>query len=51
MNANPILLQMKFARVIALFADQAKLSYNQALDFFYHSELDRARRSGVILEL
>ncbi|MDY6322107.1 MAG: hypothetical protein SPL30_04250 [Succinivibrio sp.] len=47
MNANPILLQMKFARVIALFADQAKLSYNQALDFFYHSELYPLLHEGI----
>lgn len=38
MNANPILLQMKYARVIETFSKLSKLSLSQALDFFYNSE-------------
>ena len=34
MNAHPILLQKKYARVIALFAEKMNLSLDRALDFF-----------------
>lgn len=44
MNANPILLQMKYARVVSLFAKQAELSLNDALTFFYHSDLYQLMR-------
>ena len=37
MTANPILLQMKYARIVDLFAQKAGLSLEKALDFFYHS--------------
>lgn len=37
MNANPILLQKKYARVISLFAKKQGLSLDEALDFFYKS--------------
>lgn len=39
MNANPILLQKKYARVIGRFAEKTGITYDGALDFFYHSEL------------
>lgn len=39
MNANPILLQKKYTRVIACFAKKAQLPLDTALDFFYRSEL------------
>ena len=35
MNANPILLQMKYARVVACFAKRMNISRDAALDFFY----------------
>jgi hypothetical protein len=38
MQANPILLQRKYARIVKLFAEQAGLTYEQALDFFYNSK-------------
>jgi len=37
MNANPILLQKKYARVVKLFAEQVDLTLREALDFFYRS--------------
>lgn len=37
MLANKTLLQMKYARIVQIFADQEHLSYEDALDFFYHS--------------
>ena len=47
MNANPILLQKKYARVVALFARQMGLSLSDALTFFYNSELYPLLREGV----
>ena len=46
MNANPILLQKKFARVIELFAEKNKLSLDVALDFFYHSNICELMSEG-----
>ena len=47
MNANPILLQKKYARVIALFAEHTGLSLDDALAFFYNSALYPLLREGV----
>lgn len=47
MNANPILLQKKYARVVALFASRTGLSLDQALSFFYHSMVYRLVSEGV----
>ena len=47
MNANPILLQKKYARVIECFAGKVDISLNRALDFFYRSEVYRLVRDGV----
>ena len=47
MNANPILLQKKYSRVIECFADKMNISLNDALDFFYRSELYCLMRDGV----
>ena len=46
MNANPILLQKKYARVVELFAHENNLSLDTALDFFYYSELYRLISEG-----
>lgn len=46
MNANPILLQKKYARVIELFAEKNQLSLDEALDFFYHSDLYQLMSEG-----
>ena len=47
MNANPILLQKKYARVIECFANKVGISLDCALDFFYSSEVYRLVRDGV----
>lgn len=47
MQADKTLLQMKYARVVALFAVQQGLSMEDALDFFYHSETYQELREGI----
>ena len=47
MNANPILLQRKYARVVELFAKENRISLEKALDIFYHSELYKLMGEGV----
>ena len=47
MNANPILLQKKYSRVIERFAKQQGISLDVALNFFYHSEVYQLIRDGV----
>ena len=47
MNANPILLQKKYSRVVACFAKRQRISLDEALDFFYHSEVYQLMRDGV----
>lgn len=38
MKANTTILQMKYARIIKIFAEKARLSYEDALGKFYDSE-------------
>ena len=47
MNANPTLLQMKFARVVDLFSQYAKLPLSDSLAIFYSSELYPLIKTGV----
>mgnify|MGYP000057783727 CR=1 FL=1 len=47
MNANPILLQKKYARVVELFAIENNISLEIALDIFYHSELYKLMSEAV----
>ena len=47
MTANPILLQKKYARVIECFAKQQKISLDEAMRLFYHSEVYQLMRDGV----
>lgn len=47
MNAHPVLLQKKYTRVVALFAQRNKLSLDDALDFFYHSDVYRLMSEGI----
>ena len=47
MLADKTLLQMKDARVVAMFAAQHGLSLEDALDFFYHSETYQELREGI----
>ena len=47
MTANSILLQKKYSRVIERFAGQQGISLDDALRFFYHSEVYQLMRDGV----
>ena len=47
MNANSILLQKKYARVVSLFAEMSGLPVGEALDFFYSSRTYQLMREGV----
>ena len=47
MNANSILLQKKYARIVELFAKRNGLNLRKALDIFYHSELYNLMSEGV----
>ena len=47
MNANPILLQKKYARVVELFAQRNGLTLEKALDVFYHSQLYKLMSEGI----
>lgn len=47
MEANPAILQMKYARIVNLFALQAKLSYEEALAKFYDSKTFDLISNGV----
>ncbi len=47
MKANPILLQKKYSRIVACFAEKMDLSLDDALQFFYHSEVYSLIRDGV----
>lgn len=47
MNADPVLLQMKYARVVKVFSELSGLSLSQALDFFYHSVEYKLISKGV----
>lgn len=47
MNANPILLQKKYSRVIERFANQKGISLDEALSFFYHSKVYQLIRDGI----
>lgn len=47
MNANPILLQKKYARIINLFSQKENLSLDEGLRFFYHSAIYPLISKGV----
>ena len=47
MNANPILLQMKYTRIVDKFSKKANLSLDDALNFFYHSFTYTLMSEGV----
>ena len=47
MQADKTLLQMKYARVVAMFAAQQGLSMEDALDFFCHLETYQELREGI----
>ena len=47
MNASPVLLQKKYARVIECFAKKTGMSLDEAMDFFYKSDLYMLIKDGV----
>ncbi len=47
MEANPILLQKKYARLIENFAVRANIDARQALDFFYRSFIYKEMSKGI----
>lgn len=47
MEANSVLLQKKYARIVALFAEQMQVTLDAALEFFYRSETYQELRDGI----
>ena len=47
MEANKTILQMKYARIIPIFAKQVGISLEDALDFFYDSYVYRMMSAGI----
>ena len=47
MNAHPILLQKKYTRVVSLFAEMAELTLDDALAFFYRSNVYQLVKDGI----
>ena len=47
MNANPVLLQKKYARIIEKFAKNQNISLDEALNFFYHSFTYELMSEGI----
>lgn len=47
MKANSVLLQKKYVRIVALFAEQMQLTLDEALEFFYRSETYQELRDGI----
>ena len=47
MQANAAILQMKYARIVKMFAEQVGLSYEDALGKFYDSQTYDLISNGV----
>ena len=47
MEADKAILQMKYARIVRLFAEGIKWPYEEALDFFYSSDTYRLMSQGI----
>lgn len=47
MNANPVLLQKKYARIIEKFARKKNISIEESLDFFYQSFTYELMSKGI----
>ena len=47
MQADKTILQMKYARIVQLFADRTGLAYEDALGIFYDSELYQMMSQGI----
>ena len=48
MNADPVLLQMKYSRIVALLAKRKNISLMDALTIFYHSQLYQPMGEGIL---
>jgi len=47
MMADPLILQIKYAAVIELFAHETDISLDEALKFFYHSTVYQLMKDGI----
>lgn len=47
MNAEPLILQMKYADIVNGFAKMKHLALDDALRFFYNSEVYQLMKDGV----
>ena len=47
MTANSILLQKKYARIVALYAERTGLSLSSSLKKFYHSIVYKLMSQGI----
>lgn len=47
MQANKIILQRKFARIVQLFANQTGITYEEALGLFYDSKTFELINEGI----
>ena len=47
MTAHPILLQKKYARIVALYAEKTGVSLSSALKKFYHSGVYTLMSQGI----
>ena len=47
MKANKTILQMKYARIVAVFAKESGMSLEDALSFFYASDTYKLISEGV----
>lgn len=47
MTANQTILQMKYARIIALVAEMKHISLEEAMDIFYHSTTFKLISEGI----
>lgn len=47
MEANKTVLQMKYARIVSIFADLTGINLEEALAFFYDSDTYRLISNGI----
>lgn len=47
MEANKTILQMKYARIVSIFAEQTGITLEDALNFFYTSSIYQMMNEGI----
>ena len=47
MQANKIILQRKYARIVQMFAEKSRISYEEALGMFYDSKTFELISEGI----